>query len=95
MSKTYQWNNEKNRLLYEERGISFERIVIAILGDELLDIIAHHNPEKFGHQRIFVLNINEYVYLVPFVENDDVIFLKTIIPSRKMTNHYLGGKKDK
>lgn len=94
MGKTYQWNHQKNRLLQDERGISFERVVIAILGDELLDIIAHHNQEKFGHQRIFVLNIEQYVYLVPFVENNDVIFLKTIIPSRKMTKRYLGGKKD-
>ncbi len=73
----------------EERGLSFEDIVFYLQRDALLDDIEHPNKEKYPNQRIFVLNINDYVYLVPYVEDSKEIFLKTVIPSRKATKQYL------
>ena len=90
----FDWNDEKNQILRKERDVTFEDVVFHITHDGLLDIIEHPNKELYSGQRIFIVNIEEYVYIVPFVENDEAIFLKTIIPSRKMTKLYLkGGKK--
>ncbi len=86
----YNWNVEKNAQLSAERGISFEEIVFYIENGGLLDEIAHPNALDYSHQRIFVVAVDNYVYLVPYVENDDEYFLKTIIPSRKFTKIYLG-----
>ncbi|NNJ95634.1 MAG: BrnT family toxin [Gammaproteobacteria bacterium] len=88
--KIYNWNAEKNEVLIVDRGISFEEVVFYIENGGLLDEIAHPNSEEYSHQRIFVIAIESYVYLVPFVETGDEIFLKTIIPSRKFTKIYLG-----
>ena len=90
--KQFDWNEEKNELLRGERGVTFEEVVFYISHDGLLDIIEHPNQKTYPGQRIFIINIDEYVYLVPFVESEKQIFLKTIIPSRKMTKIYLGGK---
>ena len=90
--KQFDWNEEKNELLRGERGITFEEVVFYISRDGLLDIIEHPNQKTYPEQRIFIINIDEYVYLVPFAESEKQIFLKTIIPSRKMTKIYLGGK---
>jgi hypothetical protein len=60
---------------------------------DLLDVIKHPNSERYDNQKILVINVNDYVYLVPFVENDNEKFLKTIIPNRQFTKKYLGGKK--
>lgn len=88
--KIYTWNSDKNDLLILEREISFEDIVLNInLGNEL-DIYDHPNQDKYPEQKISVVSIEGYAYLVPFVENEAEIFLKTIIPSRKATKHYLG-----
>lgn len=87
--KYHNWNNEKNKKLKKERGISFEDIVYYIEHGQLIEIIDHPNVEKYKHQKMYVLNVNNYVYLVPFVENDKEIFLKTIIPSRKATKQFL------
>ena len=89
--KYYAWNNEKNRRLKAERNVSFEEVVFYIARGQLLDIVEHPNPEKYKGQRILIVNINEYAYLVPFVETEQEIFLKTIIPSRKATKKYLRG----
>ena len=89
--KRFNWNSDKNQKLIQERGISFEDVVFYLLQGEVLDDLEHPNPEKYSGQRIFVLNIDEYIYLVPYVESEDEIFLKTIIPSRKATREYLGG----
>ena len=86
---TYNWNKEKNIKLKKERGISFEEIVHFISHGYLLDIIENPNNEEYSNQLIFVINIDNYAYLVPFVENDTEIFLKTIYPSRKATKIYL------
>ena len=88
--KPFRWNDEKNRQLQADRGVSFEQALQAINGDQLLNVIEHPNQEQYPSQRIFIIEMNQYVYLVPFVENDDEIFLKTIIPSRKLKKQYLG-----
>ena len=85
----FAWNHEKNAQLIKERQISFERVIYHIEREGLLDIIKHPNSSKYPNQRIFIVNIDNYAYLVPFVENDEEIFLKTIIPSRKATRKYL------
>lgn len=85
----FTWNNEKNKKLKEERGISFEEVVFHIEKGNLLEVINHPNQEKYKGQRMFVVNINNYVYLIPFVEDKKETFLKTIIPSRKATKKYL------
>lgn len=87
--KTFNWNHEKNEILKQERGISFEAIVFCIQNGFLLDIIEHPNYEKYGGQKIYAVHFNEYVYLVPFVESENEIFLKTAYPSRKYTKYYL------
>ncbi len=89
--KYFDWNIEKNDELKLDRNISFEEIVFYIMNEGLLDILAHPNQSKYSNQKIFVVNVEDYVYLVPFVESDDIVFLKTIIPSRKMTKRYLEG----
>lgn len=91
--KTINWNAEKNQELMESRGVSFEDVVFYLQQGTLLDDLEHPNPEKYSNQRIFVLEIDEYVYLVPYVEDAKEIFLKTIIPSRKATKLYLGESK--
>jgi len=62
--------------------------------DDVLDIVDHPNQKKYPNQQLLVVEINSYVYLVPFVENKNSKFLKTIIPSRKATRDYLGGKNE-
>ena len=91
--KYFSWNNEKNKLLKAERNISFEEVVFQIEKKRILDIVEHPNQEKYKEQKIFIISIHNYAYLVPFVESEEEIFLKTIIPSRKATKKYLGGKK--
>jgi len=88
--KTYTWSSEKNEILKKDRGISFEEIVLNIqLGNEV-DIYDHPNIKSYPDQKISVVLIEYYAYLVPFVENKEEIFLKTIIPSRKATKQYVG-----
>ena len=87
--KYFDWSEEKNKQLHEERDISFEDILIAIDDGGLLDIRAHPNQKRYPQQKVFVIAIYEYAYLVPFVEDEEKIFLKTIIPSRKATRVYL------
>ena len=89
--KPYNWSDEKNEWLKQERGITFEDIVFHLAHSDLLDTIEHPNQRQYPGQRIFIVNVEGYACLVPFVEGDEVIFLKTIIPSRKMTKLYLGG----
>jgi hypothetical protein len=89
--KYYDWNDEKNGLLKKLRGVSFEQVVLAIVSGDLIDRIKHPNPEKYPNQKIFLVKIDNYIYSVPFVEDDKKIFLKTIIPNSKQTKKYLGG----
>ena len=88
--KPINWNPTKNQQLISERGISFEDIVFYLQQDALLDDLEHPNSNKYPNQRVFVINIDDYAYLVPNVEDRKEIFLKTVIPSRKATKAYLG-----
>ena len=88
--KPINWNPTKNHQLIVERGVSFEDVVFCMLQGRLLDDVEHPNSDKYPGQRIFVVNINDYVHLVPYVENQKEIFLKTVIPSRRATKQYLG-----
>jgi uncharacterized DUF497 family protein len=90
--KPINWNPEKNRKLVEERGVSFEEVIFCLQSGKLLDDVLHPNIEKYPNQRVFVVAMNEYAYLIPYVETNSEIFLKTIVPSRKATKHYLGDK---
>lgn len=87
--KPFRWNHDKNEALKIERSISFEEIVLAIEADGLLDELCHPNLEKYPNQSVFVVALEGYVYLVPYVEEPDYYFLKTVIPSRKATRDYL------
>ncbi len=92
--KVFSWNSEKNEMLINERNISFEDIIVNInLGNEL-DIYDHPNQKKYPNQKISVVQVEDYVYLVPYIESDEEIFLKTIIPSRKATKQYIGEKNE-
>jgi uncharacterized DUF497 family protein len=90
--KYFIWDTDKNEKLISERGISFEEIVFHIERGDILDILEHPNQQKYQGQLIFVMNIDNYVYLVPFIETENDIILKTIIPSRKATKRYLKGE---
>ena len=89
--KPFRWNHEKNEWLKAERNISFEEIVLAIETDGLLDIVVHSNLNKYPRQWMFVVAVEQYAYLVPFVEEADHYFLKTVIPNWKATRDYLKG----
>lgn len=87
--KPFRWDHIKNETLKSERNISFEEIALAIEADGLLDILRHPNAEKYPNQFILVVAFESYVYLVPFVEEPNYYFFKTVIPSRKATRDYL------
>lgn len=93
--KPINWNPIKNQILIEERNVSFEDVIFSLQSGGLLDDVVHPNKEKYPHQRMFIVSIDEYAYLVPYIENDEEIFLKTVIPSRKATKHYLGDRNER
>lgn len=79
----FDFNDDKNRLLFEQRGVSFQNVIDSIYERGILADFPHPNTEKYPNQKIIVVEIHNYTYCVPYVENGDVIFLKTIFPSRK------------
>ena len=89
------WDIAKNNRLKEERNISYEDVVFSIEQGKILDIIQHPNKERYPEQNMLIVEINNYAYLVPFIESSNEIFLKTVIPSRKATKKYLRNKNDK
>lgn len=91
--KYYDWNPEKNEILKQERNISFEDIVFHIENGDEVDVFDHPNQERYPNQKISVVLVDDYAYLVPYIESEAVIFLKTIIPSRKATKKYIGEKR--
>ncbi|MBN1224298.1 MAG: toxin [Candidatus Aminicenantes bacterium] len=91
--KLYDWSLRKNEELKARRKITFEDIVFSISRDGLMDILEHPDQHRYPGQRIFIVNVDNYAYVVPFIEDEKTIFLKTVIPSRKMTKKYLGGKR--
>ena len=89
MSISFDWSKEKNQQLTEQRGISFESVVSAIEQGGLMDVLDHPNQDRYPGQFIYLVEIDEYICLVPFVtQTDGTRFLKTIIPSRKATRGY-------
>ncbi len=90
--KPFDWNSQKNVLLKINREIGFEDVVNAINDGHLLDTLQHPNPKKYANQKVYIVELNGYAYSVPFVENIEVCFLKTIFPSRKYTKQYLSIK---
>jgi uncharacterized DUF497 family protein len=95
MDKPIVWNPDKNSTLKAERGVSFEEVSDLLENDDYLDIQPHYNNHKYPNQNIFYVLIRGYVYMVPYVENEDYIFLKTIIPSRKAYKRYITSKRRK
>ena len=89
MSVSFDWSTEKNQWLIEQRGLSYERVVSAIEQGGLVDVLEHPNQDRYPGQMIYVVEIDEYLHLVPFVtQADGTRFLKTIIPSRKSMRDY-------
>lgn len=92
----FDFSPEKDQQLIMQRGIGFEEIIEAIKGGAVLDVLPHPNVVKYPRQKIYVVNVNDYIYLVPFIREDESkIFLKTIFPHRKLTRHYLRGEHEK
>jgi uncharacterized DUF497 family protein len=91
--KVFRWDNKKNEWLKKNRGISFEQIVILLEREDVLETVEHPNQNKYPSQKIATVRINDYAYLVPYVQESDEIFLKTIIPSRKATNKHVREQK--
>ena len=89
--KTVRWDVEKNEWLKANRHVGFEQVALQIDAGDVLDVVEHRNKKRYPSQRIFILNIEGYAYLVPFVETESEIFLKTIIPNRQATKRDLGG----
>ncbi|MCK5805793.1 MAG: toxin [Lentisphaeria bacterium] len=85
----FDWNDEKNAMLSRTRGVCFEDVLVCIQNGAVLDVIRHPNQECYPGQNMIVLNVGGYVWLVPYVKDKGVRFLKTIIPSRKATREYL------
>ena len=85
----FDWDDKKNILLRRTRGVGFEDVVFHIENGDVLDVIRHPNTERYPGQRILVIEIDGYAYLVPYVKEQSTRFLKTIIPSRKATKEYL------
>jgi uncharacterized DUF497 family protein len=92
MEKVIRWDEAKNQLLLLQRGVSFDEVLEKIDHGDILARLVHPNHEKYPSQEIFVFEIKGYVWYVPFVETQSEIFLKTIIPSRKLVKTF-GGKK--
>ncbi len=92
MNKIITWNEEKNQLLQLQRAINFEMVLEKLLSGDILGRKSHPNKDKFSNQKIFILELKGYICYVPFVENETEIFLKTIIPSRKLDKQYKGKK---
>ena len=91
--KPIRWNPEKSLSLKAERDVSFEEVLSAVAQSGLITVMDHPNRAIYGHQKMFVVAIRDYAYLVPFVESETEIFLKSIMPSRKATRDYLSGDK--
>jgi len=86
----YEWSEPKNRLLKELRDVNFEEVLLAIDEGRLLDVVPHHNLDKYPNQKLFIIRIRGYIYYVPFVEDEEKVFLKNIVPSRKYQKIYAG-----
>lgn len=88
--KAIAWDPRKNEVLKSERGISFEDIVFHIHAGDIIDTFDHPNQERYPGQKVHAIAVEGYVYLVPFLESDNEVYLKTITPSQKATKQYRG-----
>jgi len=91
--EVFRWDNEKNEWLKQNRGVCFEEVVILMEREDVLETIEHPNQDKYPGQKIAIIRIENYAYLVPYIQESDEIFLKTIIPSRKAANKYVREQK--
>ena len=90
--KIVRWNHEKNAKLKQERGVSFEMVILAMEEGQVLDDLVHPNLQQYANQRLMIIKLRDYAWLVPYVETESELFLKTMIPSRKATKQYLRGE---
>jgi uncharacterized DUF497 family protein len=88
----FEWDEIKNAQLKTQRGVSYEDVFLAISENRLLDILPHHNSAKYPNQKLFIVQIRHYVYYVPFIEDEQSIFMKNIISSRKYQKLYKAGE---
>lgn len=91
--KVFRWDNEKNEWLKKNRGVCFEEVVILMEREDVYVMVDHPNQDKYPGQKIATVRIGDYAYLVPYIQESETIFLKTIISSRKATNKYVRTKK--
>ncbi|MDF3047546.1 MAG: toxin [Candidatus Midichloriaceae bacterium] len=91
----FNYDSEKDKKLKQERGLSFDEIIALIESDKLLDILEHPNKENYPGQKIYILDVEDYIWLVPFVKRGEEIYLKTAFPSRKYTKQYMEENYDK
>ncbi len=87
--KYFAWDEDKNNFLKKTRNISFEEIVLSLSNNKLLEVVEHQNKQKYPSQKMFIVDVRDYAYVVPFVEDEKKYFLKTIYPSREATKKYL------
>ena len=91
--KYFAWDKEKSEKLQREREVSFEDVLNAIENKKVLEVQEHPNKKKYPNQKRIIIEINDYVYMVPYVEDEEKYFLETIIPNRKLTKIYLKERK--
>jgi uncharacterized DUF497 family protein len=92
--KKVEWNEEKNKSLIEIRGVSFEEVVEEMVQNRIIRIFQHQNQIRYPNQQIMLVYLHNYIYSVPYVEDESKIFLKTIYPSRKWSKILLGDKNE-
>jgi hypothetical protein len=90
----YEWDPKKNERLKKERNISFEKIVFHLSQGDIWRVAEHPDQESYPGQCIYFVIVEEYIFLVPHIFEDDYVFLKTIIPSRKATRAYRKEQED-
>jgi len=93
--KIFDWDERKNEKLKKERGISIEEVILCIQEGKVLAILEHPNPQRYKGQKLVIIEIENYAYVVPYEERGDTIYLKTVFPSRKYTKIYLMRRKGK
>jgi len=91
--KNIRWDEQKNEWLKQNRGLGFERVAVLIEQGQVLEVMDHPDPNKYPKQKMAIVEIDGYACLVPYMDDGEDVFLKTIIPSRKATKKYLGGRK--
>ena len=88
----YAFDPDKNAWLIKERGISFEQIIARIESGHLVQVLEHHDRERYPNQLLYEVDVDGYIYVVPVVREHRILFLKTIYPSRKATRHHEKGR---